>query len=135
MSTNLEDMQQTRHRLAALRRDLRDAERDLEHARAMAEATVIERAREGNTLGIKALGANAEERARVMVLSLAKDEIYIAAATAESMCRDELEQCQAELDCLRDERTERRLRIMERLIDLLESERGARLIAGLGAMS
>jgi hypothetical protein len=122
-------MQTLRKKLADIRGDLRDAERDLTYARALAEEAAIKKPD-----GAYAAARNAEERARALTLALGADEPYIAAATAEAMARDEMETLQAELDSLRDERRERQIRVLERICDLMESGTAGPILAAIGAL-
>lgn len=97
--------------------------------KALAETAAIEEAG-----GAKALGANAEERERALVIALDADDEYKRCLVRHEDAVVQAEGCQAALDTLRDERTERRLRLMERLCDLLESGQAGPIIAALGGI-
>lgn len=84
--------------------------------------------------GPKALGSNAEERERALVIALDADEDYRRCLIRHEDAAVQVESLQAELDTLRDQRRERQLRALERLIELMESGTAGPVLAAIGAL-
>ena len=83
----------TRTQLAEARIALRDAEDVHRYAQADAEARVIAAAGDP-----KQLGANAEERARALLLALKDDALFQAARVNLRRCQADVDRLQAQLD-------------------------------------
>ena len=107
--------------MARLRRELvtsgqacRAAAERLVVAKALAEQRAIDAAG-----GAKGLGANEDERKRALVLALAADPGYQAAAAAVRQCESHVARVEAELEILRDRRRAEEWAIRQRLADAL----------------
>lgn len=108
--------------IASLRRgvvtrriDLRSANDREVIARAEAEARAIEAAG-----GTKALGANADERERALILALAQDSVYQSVFSLARQIQADAERVEAELEAAEDERRAGEWAIRARLADALD---------------
>lgn len=117
-----------RTELAVERCRLRDAERDLEFLTAVVDRDATEAAG-----GSKGLGTNADERERALILARQRNEQWVELAAEVECARDRIESLQAQLDIHRDARAERRLALLERLIDLAERDGRVDMLGVLGS--
>lgn len=108
--------------LADCRRDLAQAEADLrgeQHALAILRAQVEHAAIEAAG-GTKALGSNADDRARALILALEQDAEYTDCLLDEAILTRRVLRLKAEIACHEDARRGDELAARERLISLLE---------------
>lgn len=112
----------TRMALAEARAHLRDMQDTFERIKAHAELRIIDRAG-----GSKALGANAEERERVLITALYEDVTYLEALEELRKAQATVDLLQAQVEDMIDERRrldrESRDKLAAALIELAHSGR------------
>ena len=121
---DLQNLADLRIALVETRAQLRDAEQRLAVTRAIAEAAAIDAAIEAHTIAgrkvtpAKALGENADERERNMILALDDDSEYQAALGVQLRLQKEVE-LYAAISNREDDIRERNRQTRQALVDLL----------------
>lgn len=106
-----------RLQLADAYHKLRAAQRDLELIKARSETEIIDRLVRGDE---KALGANAETRARKLTLALAEDYTYNSACADVESLQSRVDMLKAQIGVAEDERRDREIVSKEHYTEVLE---------------